>query len=196
MIVTIFMNSIWFFKRGGRGDDLEPFFKNLDKNFDWFLTARQHLSCFPEGHRSVKPYMLPLKEGMTRYAYERDLLVQPVILFGVENAMNEFTLRRSWSDKCVIEYYVCDVIDPKDFKPSPGSNNSAEGLTREAFHKKIQDTMYEEFDRNYQMVSEFNKREKFLRAGQESELYQDAKDGNKSYAMWEYAIDKRKKKRH
>mmetsp|Transcript_17474 Transcript_17474/g.19644 ORF Transcript_17474/g.19644 Transcript_17474/m.19644 type:complete len:83 (-) Transcript_17474:468-716(-) len=43
MIVTVFMNSIWFFKRGGRGGNLEPFFKFVDKNFDWFMTARVHL---------------------------------------------------------------------------------------------------------------------------------------------------------
>jgi hypothetical protein len=45
MIVTLFMNSIWFFKRGGRGDKLEPFFQFLDKNFNWFMTARYPLIC-------------------------------------------------------------------------------------------------------------------------------------------------------
>jgi len=99
MIVTWFMNSIWFFKRGGRGDNLEPFFKMLDRNFNYFITARYHLVCFPEGHRSVKPYMLPLKEGMIRYAYERKILIQPITMVGVDNVMNEFTLRRSWGDK-------------------------------------------------------------------------------------------------
>jgi len=44
MIVTLFMNSIWFFKRGGRGDQLEPFFQFLDRNFNFFMTARYHLS--------------------------------------------------------------------------------------------------------------------------------------------------------
>ena len=113
MIVTLVMNSIWFFKRGGRGTDLEPFFRFLDGNFDWFQTARYHLLVFPEGHRSVKPYMMPLKEGMIRYAYERKILVQPVVIFGVENAMNEFTLRKEFGSKCNMEYYASDLIDPE-----------------------------------------------------------------------------------
>lgn len=113
MIVTLVMNSIWFFKRGGRGNDLEPFFQFLDGNFNWFQTARYHLACFPEGHRAVKPYMLPLKEGMIRYAYERKLIVQPIVIFGVENAMNEFTFRREIGSKFNLEYFAADIIDPE-----------------------------------------------------------------------------------
>jgi hypothetical protein len=108
MLVTFFMNSIWFFKRGGRGELLEPFFQTCDKNFDFFMTARHHLACFPEGHRSIKPYMLPLKLGMTRYAYERNLMVQPLVAFGVEHVMNEFTLQLDWDPKLIgkLSYYI------------------------------------------------------------------------------------------
>ena len=57
--------------------------------------------------------MLPLKEGMIRYAYERKLIVQPIVIFGVENAMNEFTLRREIGSKFNLEYYASDIIDPE-----------------------------------------------------------------------------------
>lgn len=98
-LVFVVMHTVFLFKRGGRGDDLEPFFKELDANLSWFQTQRFHFGGFPEGHRSVKPYMLPLKEGMIRYAYERGLYVQPIIAFGAEQAMNEYTFRKDWSQE-------------------------------------------------------------------------------------------------
>lgn len=137
--------------------------------------------------------MLPLKEGMIRYAYERNLVVQPVLAFGVENAMSEFTFRKNWSDKCTIEYFVSDIIDPRDYKP--GSKSGNKELTREAFHQKIEDVLYSEFERNHELVLPENNRLRYLREGEEKELYNAAKKGCKSVSMKEYAREKRRKKR-
>mmetsp|Transcript_16945 Transcript_16945/g.16614 ORF Transcript_16945/g.16614 Transcript_16945/m.16614 type:complete len:293 (+) Transcript_16945:59-937(+) len=179
MMATFFMNSIWFFKRGGRGEDLEPFFQFLDKNFNFFMTARAHLCCFPEGHRSVKPYMLPLKTGMIRYAYEREILVQPIVSFGMENAMSEYTLRLDWSKETFLEYYACDVIDPKDYKPDADSKIPKEQRNLLSFIKAVEDIMNEKFEENHENVDPDNNRMKFLREGEEKELYMKAPKGKK-----------------
>jgi len=194
-IVTVFMNSIWFFKRGGRGDDLEPFFQFLDRNFNWFMTARHHISCFPEGHRSVKPYMLPLKSGMIRYAYERGLLIQPLITFGVENAMNEFTLRKTWGESSTIEYFIGETIDPNDYKPGTGKGDP-KNWNVDSFFEIVEDTIYKAFENNHELILEENKRHRYLREGEERQLYESAKPGNISKTLKEYAIEKRRKKRH
>lgn len=196
MMVTLFMNSIWFFKRGGRGDDLEPFFQFLDRNFSFFMTARHHLCCFPEGHRSVKPYMLPLKTGMIRYAYEREILLQPIVAFGMESAMSEYTLRLDWSKGALVEYYTSDVIDPKDYKPDSNSKVPQEKRNLQSFHKMVEDTLYEKFEEHHENVIPANNRIKFLREGEEKELYMKAPKGKKCEAMREYAIERRKQKRH
>jgi hypothetical protein len=56
--------------------------------------------------------------------------------------------------------------------------------------------LYTEFERNHELVVPANRRERYLRKGEESELYYNAKIGNKSIAMTEYALKKRKNKRN
>ena len=196
MIVTLFMNSVWFFKRGGRGENLEPFFQFLDRNFSFFMTARMHITWFPEGHRNNKPYVLPLKLGMLRYAYERELLVQPVVVFGIENVMSEFTFSIDWNKPALVEYYCWDVIDPKDYKPEANSKISKDKRNVESFHKDFEDKFYYEFERNHEIVCPMNNRVKYLHDGEERELYEKAPLGKKSVSLAEYAKNRRKMKRN
>eukprot|EP00344_Euplotes_crassus_P005092 CAMPEP_0196999038 /NCGR_PEP_ID=MMETSP1380-20130617/4295_1 /TAXON_ID=5936 /ORGANISM="Euplotes crassus, Strain CT5" /LENGTH=301 /DNA_ID=CAMNT_0042415825 /DNA_START=91 /DNA_END=996 /DNA_ORIENTATION=+ len=196
MMVTLFTNSIWFFKRGGRGEDLEPFFQFLDRNFNFLMTSRAHLGCFPEGHRSVKPYMLPLKTGMVRYAYERELLVQPIVAFGIENAMSEYTFRLDWTKGALIEYYSSDIIDPRDYKPDADSKVPKSDRNLQGFHKTVEKIINKSFEENHAKVDPTNNREKYLRDGEERDLYTNAPIGSKCAAMREYVTQKRRKKRH
>eukprot|EP01015_Nassula_variabilis_P025770 TRINITY_DN5065_c0_g1_i4.p1 TRINITY_DN5065_c0_g1~~TRINITY_DN5065_c0_g1_i4.p1 ORF type:complete len:228 (+),score=47.57 TRINITY_DN5065_c0_g1_i4:2-685(+) len=55
-------NACWFFKRGGRGQNLEPFFKWIDEQWNNPKTKRPNLVVFPEGHRNDtdKPLALSL----------------------------------------------------------------------------------------------------------------------------------------
>ena len=140
--------------------------------------------------------MLPMKTGMLRYAYERELLVQPLVSFGIENAMSEYTFRIDWEQKPLIEYHVSDWIDPKDYKPDSDSNIRKSDRTLEAFIKKVEKTLYTEFERNHAKVDPSNNREHFLREGEEREIYENAPVGQKSYSLNQYSKDKRKKKRH
>lgn len=130
--------------------------------------------------------MLPLKEGMIRYAYERGLMVQPIVMFGVENAMSEYTFRVHPTQETLLEYYCDTLIDPKEFK------------TREEFHEQVQKRLYTIFDENHEFnVSEVNKRFKMLRHDAEKEAFNAVKDvQNRSMGMIEYNKEKRKSKRH
>jgi hypothetical protein len=67
-------NSIWYFVRGGRGENLEPyshnnndsFFKWIDNQFAAKTTARRSLIVYPEGHRNTTDNALDLKVGFIR----------------------------------------------------------------------------------------------------------------------------------
>mmetsp|Transcript_13647 Transcript_13647/g.12108 ORF Transcript_13647/g.12108 Transcript_13647/m.12108 type:complete len:141 (-) Transcript_13647:53-475(-) len=139
--------------------------------------------------------MLPLKKGMIRYAYERELLIQPIVVFGMENAMSEYTLKMDWNNPPTMEYYASDVIDPQDYKPGSNSKIAPEERTLEAFQIKVETTLFSEFERNHQRVLPANNREKYLRDGEEKTIYNQAKVGQKSIAMNEYATERRKNKR-
>jgi len=65
--LLIFMeNTVWYFIRGGRGDNLEPFFTWIDKNFSSIFTQRKSLIVFPEGHRNITNNPYPLKKGLIK----------------------------------------------------------------------------------------------------------------------------------
>eukprot|EP00826_Nyctotherus_ovalis_P030032 TRINITY_DN2383_c0_g6_i1.p2 TRINITY_DN2383_c0_g6~~TRINITY_DN2383_c0_g6_i1.p2 ORF type:complete len:158 (+),score=0.93 TRINITY_DN2383_c0_g6_i1:511-984(+) len=65
-LCTFMDNSVWYFVRGGRGSNLEPFFKWIDDNFEARRTQRRSLIVYPEGHRNTKSHPLPLKKGFIR----------------------------------------------------------------------------------------------------------------------------------
>lgn len=65
-LCTFMDNSVWYFVRGGRGKNLEPFFKWVDDNFEARRTFRRSLIVYPEGHRNSKDDPLPLKKGFIR----------------------------------------------------------------------------------------------------------------------------------
>ena len=46
-------------------------------------------------------------------------------VFGIENAMNEFTFQKDFSKECWVDYRFGEIIDPKDFE------------TEAEFHKMI-----------------------------------------------------------
>lgn len=53
---------------------------------------------------------------MLRYAYERKLLVQPLINFGVEHVLDEYTFLKDPYRKHIIEFQCGDVIYPEKYK--------------------------------------------------------------------------------
>ena len=65
-LCTFIDNSVWYFVRGGRGKDLEPFFKWIDEKFNSKRTLRKSLIVYPEGHRNTTDKPLPLKKGFIR----------------------------------------------------------------------------------------------------------------------------------
>lgn len=72
-----FNKGIWFFKRGGRGTNLEPFYKWIDSKFEHPWCERTGLYCAVEGHRNMGSEPLKLKKGMIKVS--RDLtLVCPL----------------------------------------------------------------------------------------------------------------------
>lgn len=95
-----------------------------------------------------------------------------------------------------IEYYAWDIIDPADYKPESNSSVPKDKRNLEGFHSTIMETLYREFERNHELVLPANRRERYLRKGEESELYYNAKPGTKCIAMTEYALQKRKNKRN
>ena len=129
--------------------------------------------------------MLPFKEGMIRYAYERNLLVQPIIMLGVEHAMSEYTFRRDPLEDCYMEYFFDDTIDPMEFK------------TNKAFFDHIQDRMFYLFDYNHDLACDQNKRYSMLKHQEEKKSFESAKSTTeRSRSMVQYNLDKRKRKRH
>mmetsp|Transcript_12647 Transcript_12647/g.11200 ORF Transcript_12647/g.11200 Transcript_12647/m.11200 type:complete len:111 (-) Transcript_12647:9-341(-) len=109
--------------------------------------------------------------------------------------MSEFTFSLDWSSPPVIEYYISNIIDPKDYKPGSDSKIPLEERTSEAFFKKVESIFYKEFETNHLKVNSANNRIKYLREGEETTLYNKAKLGEKSYALQEYALERRKNKR-
>jgi len=125
-------NTVWYFVRGGRGENLEPFFKWIDSNFAHESTIRKSLIVYPEGHRNLKSEPLPLKTGMLRYAFERKCPVQIIMGFGIENAMNEKakTVQRRGN---IVQYYVDEAIDSTKFANVLEFNTYIEARFREKF---------------------------------------------------------------
>ena len=113
-ITSIFTNAVWFFKRGGRGNDLEPFFKWLDAKFASPLNCRPNLCVYPEGHRSHEVTPLPLKGGMIRYAFERKKKVQIYVGKNFDKCVNELKFTLDLSGHTVY-YKVLPELDPIDF---------------------------------------------------------------------------------
>ena len=107
-----FNHAIWFFNRGGRGDNLEPFFKWIDFKFTQTESMRNSLYVAVEGHRNRKSTPLPLKKGMVKYAWSRKTLAQPLIYFGHELAMDEDTLACTPGQTCY--YFIDEPLEPKD----------------------------------------------------------------------------------
>ena len=147
-LCTFMDNSVWYFIRGGRGSNLEPFFEWIDKQFEARRTLRRSLIVYPEGHRNITDHPLPLKKGFIRvisaikqYSYERKRTVQIVIAFGLEEALDEqrFIICTSGS---TIWYYYDEPIFPKDYK----TYEEYEKIIIERFnkvfystHKKVED---------------------------------------------------------
>ena len=114
-LCTFLDNSVWYFIRGGRGDNLEPFFKWIDGNFNSRRTVRRSLIVYPEGHRNLTDKPLPLKRGFIRYAFERKNPVQIVMAFGLEDAINEKKLEIKTSGS-TIWYWYDEPIFPDKFQ--------------------------------------------------------------------------------
>jgi hypothetical protein len=66
-------NSVWYFTRGGNADKIEEFYDWLDGNFECKRNLRDNLIVFPEGERSSSIKPLPLRSGMIRYAFSRQI---------------------------------------------------------------------------------------------------------------------------
>jgi len=117
-LCTFLDNSVWYFVRGGRGDDLEPFFKWIDKNFNARHTLRKSLIVYPEGHRNLTDKPLPLKKGFIRYSWERKRTIQIIMAFGLEEALDEKKLIINTSGS-TISYWYDEPIFPEKFNAYP-----------------------------------------------------------------------------
>ena len=120
-LLTRWMNSVFFFKRGGRGDQLHPFFLWLDGQFASSFTLKPGLIFYGEGHRNPRPDPLPLKRGMIRYSYERGIPLQMVMAFGVENVIAEKQLRVERGK--TVRYFRYPLIEPARFASLPAYHN-------------------------------------------------------------------------
>lgn len=68
-------------------------------------------------------------------------------VFGIENAMNEFTFQKDFSKDCWVDYRFGDMIDPIDFK------------SEEEFSKMVQYKFEKIFDTTYKILPERNNRD-------------------------------------
>lgn len=180
-LVVLFLNSIFFFRRGGRGDNLDGFFKWVDSQMNWFNTQRYHLNVFPEGHRNRKPYVIPLKTGMLKYAYTRKLVVQSLITFGVELVIDEYRFAKHWKESTTIEYAWGELIDPTNFK------------TVEEFISECEKQFCTLFDQVHAIASKENQRYHQLKDEEEKKLFYSLDVSNRSLGMKEYYNSKKKK---
>lgn len=118
---------------------------------------------------------------MLTYAYERKLLVQPLINFGVEKALDEYTFLKDWKESVVIEYSFGEVINPDDYK------------TLDEFLRECERSFYLQFDRTHAVVSKANQRYDQLVCGEEKLLFYSLPVDQRSITMAEYVRTKKKR---
>jgi len=114
-LLTCSQNQVWFFVRGGRGENLESLFQWLDKKFASKANLRTNLGIYPEGHRNQTNEPLELKKGMIKYAFTRKIKVQIAICRGHEDSFNEKKVALSFKRSNVI-YYIDSPIEPTKFE--------------------------------------------------------------------------------
>ena len=180
--MNIFLNNLWLFRRGGRGDKLDEFFAWIDSNFNWFNTQRHHINIFPEGHRNRKPYCRQLKKGMIRYAYERKLLVQPLAYFGVEKVLDEYTLLKDPFESVTIDICFDEIIYPENFD------------SFEKFFEHCEKQFYTLFDKTHAKSSISNQRYDALKSKEEKDKFYECPIDQRSITMVKYHLEKNKKK--
>jgi 1-acyl-sn-glycerol-3-phosphate acyltransferase len=131
------MNTIWFFKRGGRAGNLETFFTWIDEMFGNPINIRPNLLVYPEGHRHHRVAPMPLKAGMIKYAFSRKLKVQ---VFIAKNWEKTFREKRLWVDLkgTTVYYKMTAPIDPTDF--------ADEDVWFEHIHKTFNDLFAEMYE--------------------------------------------------
>ena len=117
-LTTRAQRGVFFFVRGGRGHHLEPFFRWVDSEYEQAARVRHNLLAYPEGHRNAKRTPLPLKHGVIRYAFERRMLVQITMAFGVDDALNEKSMEKNFR-AAPVEFWRSAPIDPDDFESIP-----------------------------------------------------------------------------
>ena len=139
-ITTQAQAGVFYFVRGGRGHHLEPFFRWVDGQYERYYRVRHNLIAYPEGHRNLKRIPLPLKHGMIRYAFERRMLVQITMAFGVDDAVNEKAMKKNFCP-VPVEFRRCAPIDPDDYESIP------------EFYKHVSTRFMELYDETLEMLS-------------------------------------------
>ena len=109
--MTRWVNTVWYFKRGGNANSMDKFYAWLDKNFEWPYNMRKNLIVFPEGHRNDTNRPLPVRSGMLQYAWARKYKVQIYIVKGSENVMDERAISCDFAHHD-LHYLVDKPIDP------------------------------------------------------------------------------------
>ena len=130
--LTRWLNSVFFFKRGGRGDRLSPFFAWLDTQFVHPMLIKPGLIFYGEGHRNPRPDPLPLKRGMIRYSFERAIPIQMIMAFGVENVIAEKELRVERTK--TVRYFRYPLIHPDRFPSAQAYHDHIQALFSERFY--------------------------------------------------------------
>lgn len=125
-------NRAWYFVRGNKTATIDKFYEWLDSKFKSTDLKRQHLIVYPEGHRNLKKEPLPLKFGMIRYAYLRQMPIQMFMCTGYDQTLDEKSLTAEFGES-VVKYCIYKPIYPADYPDE------------KTFFKEIEQLFYSRF---------------------------------------------------
>ena len=107
-LMSLYTDGVWYFVRGGT-KSFDDFFQWIDSKFQKHKTGRTHLIVYPEGHRNLLMKPLPLKSGMIRYAYSRQIPIQMFMSSGYDNQVNDKLLTAEWGN-VKVDYKIYEPI--------------------------------------------------------------------------------------
>ena len=103
--------AVFAFKRNkpGQHDALN---RQLDEHFKTY-TDFSGFVLYPEGTRNIKPHALPLRRGMLKYTWQRQLDVQVIMAADKEHVLSQKRASASWGVEVPVGY--SEVISSKSF---------------------------------------------------------------------------------
>ena len=103
--------AVFAFKRNkpGQHDALN---RQLDEHFKTY-TDFSGFVLYPEGTRNIKPHALPLRRGMLKYTWQRQLDVQVIMSADKEHVLSQKRASASWGVEVPVGY--SEVISSKSF---------------------------------------------------------------------------------